>query len=41
MQDILEEADNQLKQVEQQIGPLQDENEDYQKRFQQNEVLIA
>lgn len=40
LQELLGEADNQLREVESKIGPLEQENEQMQQRFQQNELLV-
>ena len=40
LQELLTEADTQLRQVEQKIGPLEQENENMHLRMQQNEKIV-
>ena len=41
LQELLTEADQQLREVEEKIGPLEEENTALKQRFNQNEVLVA
>ena len=41
LQELLTEADQQLREVELKIGPLEEENTALKQRFNQNEVLVA